>query len=299
MSVPVAYATMLVVWSTTPLGIAWSNETVSPSAAIALRMGFAAVLGVFVLRFFDIQLSWSKAAIRAYAASMMGVFGALSCTYFAAGYIPSGLISVVFAMSPVLSNLFSRWVLGQGEFTLLRWAAYAISFSGLSVICLDGWVVQGEGWKGLVLMMLAVSLYSLSGVLLQREGYEAHPLSMSVGTLVLSAPLFLLSWALLDGTLPTIEFDSRSIWSIVYLAICGSLLGFVAYFHVLKSMGAIAVAMVTLVTPVTALMLGSLLNQEPVTLQMALGTMGILGGLLLYYQGEAIKSAWLSVRQRG
>lgn len=296
MSVPVAYATMLVVWSTTPLTIVWSNETFSPSAAIALRMLFAACVGVVLVRFLRIDLPWNRKAIRAYGASLLGVYGALSATYFAADYIPSGLISVVFALSPVVSNVLTRLVLGAGEFTPTRMLAYIISLSGLAVICLDSWVVESDGWVGLLLMFVAVTLYSLSGVLVQREAYSGHPLSISVGTLLLAAPLFCLTWFFADGTVPDVQFDSKSIWAVMYLAVFGSLLGFMAYFHVLKSLGATAVAMVTLVTPVTALMLGSVLNNEAVTLQMMLGTMGILAGLLLYYQEGLMRSFMATVR---
>ena len=289
MSVPVAYATILIIWSTTPLGISWSNETVSPIAAIAMRMSLAAVIGFFVIKFLRLELSWSRKAIRAYMASLVGVYGALLSTYIAANYVPSGLISVIFALAPVFSNLFSVKLLGTGEFTPLRWLAFGISFFGLSLICLDDWVVQSEGWKGVALLLLAVMLYSLSGVLVQRENYQSHPLSMSVGTVILSSPLFVLTWFVMDGSLPQLDFSSRSPWSILYLAICGSLIGFMAYFYIVKQVGATAVAMVTLVTPVVALMLGSLLNHEPITYQMVMGTGGVLLGLLIYYQANSMR----------
>lgn len=297
MSVPVAYATILLVWSTTPLGIAWSNETISPFAAIALRMNIAAVLGLVLLKCLRIELSWSRAAIRAYVISLLGIYGALLSTYIAASYVPSGLISVMYALAPVMSNLFSVRLLGQGAFTPIRWAAFGVSFIGLSVICLDEWAIHGEGWKGLLLLMIAVTLYSLSGVLLQRENYRGHPLSMSVGAVLLSAPLFLLTWWGIDGVMPTFDLGSRSPWSILYLAIFGSLFGFMAYFYIVKEQGATAVAMVTLVTPIMALILGSVFNQEPITMQMVMGTAGVLAGLLVYYQSSRFIRMFEAIRR--
>lgn len=289
MSVPVAFATIVIVWSTTPLGIAWSNETVSPFAAIALRMMIAALIGYVVLKLWRLELSWSKPALRAYLASLIGIYGALLCTYVAADFVPSGLISVLFALAPVVSNLFSAKLLGRGEFTMLRWIAFAISFAGLSVICLDDWVIHSSGWKGVILLLMAVILYSLSGVLVQRENYQCHPFSMSVGTLLLSAPLFLATWYVVDGKVPEIDLSSRSPWSILYLAVCGSLIGFMSYFYVLGNVGATAVAMVTLVTPVLALALGHVLNQEAITMRMGLGTAAVLAGLLIYYQASSMR----------
>lgn len=284
MSVPVAYATIMIIWSTTPLGIAWSNETLSPVAAVSLRMSIAAFIGYALLRLLKVEISWGPKARRTYFCSLMGIYGAMFSTYLAAQYISSGLISVLFALAPVLSNLFAYFLLGQGEFSRSRWLAFALSFFGLTLICLDDWVIREDGWIGIALLLLAVSLYSLSGVLVQRERYHAHPLSITVGTLITSVPLFVLSWWLLDGELPVFDWNSRSPWSVLYLAVFGSLLGFASYFYIVRQLGATAVAMVTLVTPVIALSLGSAVNSEPITMQIAGGTACVLSGLGLYYR---------------
>ena len=284
MSVPVAYATIIIIWSTTPLGITWSNETLSPIAAVTIRMSLAALIGLAFLKLARINLFWSRAALKTYTYSLSGVFFAMVCTYMAAQYIPSGLISVLFALSPVLSNIFSHFLVGKGEFTAMRWAAFLVSFVGLITLCLDEWVIYQDGWIGILLLLVAVTFYSLSGVLVQREGYQAHPLSITVGTLLLSTPLFLTSWYVLDGQVPNVDWSSRSPWAVLFLSVFGSLIGFASYFYIVRKLGAVAVAMVTLITPVVALILGSTLNNEPITLQMMAGTLCVLVGLVFYYQ---------------
>ena len=299
MSVPVAYATIIIIWSTTPLGIAWSNETLSPVAAVTMRMAIAATIGFILLKVFRIPVSWSAKALRTYTYSLMGIFMAMLCTYSAAQYIPSGLISVLYALSPVLSNLFAFLLIGKGDFSAVRWVSFFISFLGLAVICLDDWVLQQDGWIGVLLLLIAVSLYSLSGVLVQREAYHAHPLSLTVGTLILSVPLYVISWWFMDGELPVLDWGSTSPWAILYLAIFGSLLGFASYFYIVRQLGATAVAMVTLVTPVLALILGSVLNDETITPQIVFGTACVLFGLVLYYRNDRtlrIPSAFQKVR---
>lgn len=283
MSVPVAYAAIIIIWSTTPLGIVFSNQSLSPTSAVGLRMSLAAVLGYLMLRLFSIPISWQAKACRTYGCSLLGVYGAMTLTYTGAMYIPSGLISVIFALSPVVSNFLSAMLLGKGEFTPIRIVAFLVAFSGLAVICLDEWVIASDGWIGVCCMLAAVSLYSLSGVLVQRENYQAHPLSITVGTLIFSLPLFALSWWLVDGSIPRLDLSSISPWAVLYLALFGSLLGFAAYFHIISALGATAVAMVTLITPVLALILGAMLNNEAITTQMVIGTMGVLSGLVLYY----------------
>jgi len=284
MSVPVAFATIIIVWSTTPLGITWSNATLNPVAAVCIRMCIAALLGLIVLKALNIQLLWTRKAVTTYASSLLGIFGALTCTYYAAEFVPSGMISIMYALSPVISSLFSVLILGQNNFTRAKVAGFILSFFGMLIICIDDWVIYESGWIGLFLLLLAVILYSLSGVLVQKEKLKAHPLSLTVGTLVLSTPLFLMAWLLLDGVLPVLDWSSSSPWAVIYLAVFGSLVGFACYFYIVQSMGASAVAMVTLMTPVLALILGNIFNAEPISVQMMAGTFFVLVGLAIYYQ---------------
>lgn len=286
MSVPASYAAMIIIWSTTPLAISWSNDSVSPVAAISLRIMLSVVLGIFIISLCSLRLSWEREALRSYAYSSISIFGAMLCVYSAAQYIPSGLISVVFALSPVISNVFSSVLLGTHEFTRLKAISFCLSFSGLGLICLDEWVFNDAGWVGLLLMVTAVLMYSFSGVMVQKLNYKTHPLCMSVGAMTLSVPMFLLAWAVIDPEPMVFDASSRSVEAIIYLAVFGSIIGFMAYFHVLKEMGAVAVAMVTLLTPVLALLLGAILNNEVITQNVQLGTFCVLLGLALYYHQE-------------
>jgi drug/metabolite transporter (DMT)-like permease len=72
----------------------------------------------------------------------------------------------------------------------------------------------------------------------------------------------------------------------VYLAILGSALGFPLYFYCLKHLHAERVALVTLITPVTALLLGNWLNDEIISSRIWFGTGLILCGLAIYEYGK-------------
>jgi len=104
-------------------------------------------------------------------------------------------------------------------------------------------------------------------------------MAITSGALMIVAPLFLLSWALFDGTLP-LSVAPRAGWSIIYLGVFGSVLGFNFYFYVIKRMEAGQIALITLITPVSALLLGQFLNGEKIQNGVWLGAACILCGLL-------------------
>ena len=106
----------------------------------------------------------------------------------------------------------------------------------------------------------------------------------------MAAPLFLVTWLLFDGSWPR-AIPLATAGSIVYLALFGSVLGFALYYHVLTQVQATRVALITLVTPVSALALGNLVNGEPLTLEILLGSLLILSGLALFQLGDRWPSA--------
>jgi len=82
------------------------------------------------------------------------------------------------------------------------------------------------------------------------------------------------------------QLPMRSIWSIVYLGVMGSIVGFVSYYYLLSHLRASTVALITLMTPVTALWLGNMLNNEDLTPFIWLGTSLVLLGLMLHQWGN-------------
>lgn len=85
----------------------------------------------------------------------------------------------------------------------------------------------------------------------------------------------------------------RAAWSIVYLAVFGSALGFVLYFHLLQRMQASRLALVAFISPVLALVLGQVLNGELISRDATLGAGIILLGLALFHWGDGL------LRRRG
>ncbi|WP_148864687.1 DMT family transporter [Marinobacter fonticola] len=288
MHVPAAYLIVVLVWSTTPLGIVWSGETIHPIMAAWSRMAIAAVLGWLLLRALRIPLSWRGPHLRAYGYALLGVYGALSLSYVAAQTVPSGLISVLFGLSPLLSALLAQWLLNEPPLPVYRWIACVVALAGLGAIFLDDVAIGRDIVPGVLLILVAVALFSYSAVMVKKTASPAHPLAQTVGTLLLSQPFFAVTWLVLDGSVPSVDWSSASPWAIVYLALFGSLLGFVSYYHVLRHLSASTVALVTLITPVFALYLGQWLNGEIISAALALGSGLILAGLALFFFGHRI-----------
>jgi drug/metabolite transporter (DMT)-like permease len=288
MSVPAAYLGIIMIWATTPLAIKWSNDSSDFLLAVSARMSVGFVVCLLLLLLLRIPLRWHKEAVMTYVAAGLGIFGAMISVYWGAQYIPSGLISVLYGISPIVIGLFSALWLGERFFTPAKVAGLLLALLGLMVIFLPQSELGEISFLGFSGVLLSVLLHSVSAVWVKRIGTQMHPLAINSGALSLAVPLYLLSWLLFGNAVPA-ELPQHSIASIIYLALFGTVVGFNLYFYVLKRVAASVVGVITLITPVLALLLGQGLNGEQVGSHVWLGTVAILSGLSLYMWGGRLR----------
>ncbi len=287
MSIPAAYLTVILIWSTTPLAIKWSAQGATFAFAVASRMVIGLTVAALVLAVWRIGLPLHKRARASYLAGGLGMFGAMTLTYWSAQYIHSGLISVLFGLSPLVTGVLALIWLEEEALTPAKIAGMLLGLSGLAVIFGDSHEMGGaHAAAGVAAMLAAVTLYSASLVWIKRIGDDSPPLATTTGTLIVALPLFGLVWWLVDGHIPA-SMPIRAGAAIVYLGVFGSVLGFALYYYVIKHMETGKVALITLVTPVLALLLGSALNGEDVSVRVWLGA-ALIGMGLGVHQWRAL-----------
>jgi drug/metabolite transporter (DMT)-like permease len=282
MNVSSAYLAVVLIWSTTPLGIVWSSESVHPTLAVLMRMLIALIMGYLLLIAYKIKLPWHRNAMKLYGFSAVGIFGGMLLSYFAARYISSGLMSLVFGLAPILSGVMAQKLINEPKFTRVKKVALVIALMGLFVVCFENVQLNGKGLIGIVLILFAVFFFSISSVLVKSVHITINPVATTVGALMFCTPLFLVVWLVFDGSLDYQHWQSRSILSIVYLGIFGSLIGFIAYFYILQKLTASTVALITMITPALAMSLGAILNNEHISILLVLGAMLVVVGLTCF-----------------
>ncbi|NRA83662.1 MAG: DMT family transporter [Gammaproteobacteria bacterium] len=288
MSVIIAYLIVVLIWSTTPLGIVWSSESVSPTLAVLSRMVIALAIGGCILALTKTSLPTHRQALRLYCYSGGGIFAGMLLAYLATGYIASGMMSLIFGLAPIISGLLAQKILGEPKFSVIKRLSLLVSLSGLAVVCSDSLSLNTDSGVGLMLVLVAVFFFSLSGVMVKSVDININPMATTFGALSVATPLFALTWFISDGTLPVAQWQARSLWAILYLGIFGSLIGFIAYYYVLQKLPASTVSLITLITPVFALSLGGYLNNEPISLQLVIGAFCVVMGLSLFLWGDKL-----------
>jgi len=281
------YLLVVLVWSSTPLGIQFSSDSFSFVAAVTVRMGIALTIALLILKVLKRKLFQSKDDWKVYAAAAVGIFPALPLVYWGAQFIPSGLVSVLFGLTPFITGLVTMIVLRENPFDWQKLIGLGFAVFGLLIIFQGQLVLGAEAVYGVLGVMASTIIFSFSSVTLQRFASNIDPMRQATGALLLAFPCLLLSWLVLDGEWPE-SVSSESWLAVSYLAIMGSLLGFPAYFYLLKRLSASTVSLITLITPGIALILGAAIAGEKVGESVLWGAALIIISLA-FYQGLLLK----------
>ena len=285
MSLPAAFVSVILIWSTTPLAIKWSALGVGFSFAVFSRMAIGVLLCALLLAAFRVRFPLHRKALLAYVAGGLSMFGAMALTYWSAQFVSSGMISVLFGLSPLITSLGAMLWLKEEAPTPSKLAGMLLGVFGLLLVFRGG--LNAGSLAGLSALFAGVVAQSLGLVWLKRIDDDSPPLAMTLGTLVVALPLFFAAWYVIDGHVPA-AMSERALAATVYLGVIGSVLGFVLYYYLIKNMEAGRIALITLITPVMALLLGHGLNDEAVLPQVWLGTASIVLGLCLHHWGERL-----------
>jgi drug/metabolite transporter (DMT)-like permease len=288
-----AYIGVILIWSTTPLGIKWSGEGLGFAAALAGRTVIGLVLSWLLLRFYGERLSFERRALYIYASAVTGIFGAMLATYWAAQFISSGMISVLFGLSLIITGFFAWLWLGEDFFRAHKIIGTVFGLIGLVMVFYQELRLGTDGWKGVLGMTLAAIFYSLNLVLIKRLAGNYSAAMINTGGLLASLPLMVIASFAMGETVDVAATPARTLGAVLYLGIFGSFVGFLLYYRVLKEMSAGSAMLIPLVTPVLAMMLGQLLNDESLSPSVWAGALLIFSGMLVY-QWQAIYAELIS-----
>lgn len=277
------YIAVILIWSTTPLAIKYTAQSFGALESLFFRMSIAAALGCFLVAVFSGKTLQIRKNYKLYAVASFSIFPNMLIVYYASTFISSGMVALLFGLSPFFTMLLSKPVLGTNSFSVRQVVAGLIALFGLVIILYAPLSGQDQLSVGVPLMMLSNACFAWSGLQVKKitRVIHANTLQQCVGATVFSLPGLALCYFGLNSSY-NYSGDGFGMVALAYLVIVASLLGFVAYYHVIKNMTVNSLAVIPFITPALALIFGMLLAGEQFPLQVFFGAGFILLGLAIY-----------------
>jgi drug/metabolite transporter (DMT)-like permease len=204
-----------------------------------------------------------------------------SLLFWAQTTITSGLASILNATTPIFSMLVAHVALRDEKLRANKVLGVLLGFVGVAVL-IGGGVAMAEDRAvlGMIACLGAALSYGLASVYGRR--FKAMGLGSGTGAfgqLAATTVMMLPVVALVDQPWDLAMPGTAVVLSLVALAVLSTAGAYLIYFHVLATAGAVNVALVTLLIPVSAIALGTVVLNEQLDARQILGMALIAAGL--------------------
>lgn len=235
---------------------------------------------------------WRRAPLPAagdrWRVAVMGVLGMggyLACAWVASAHVPSGLVALLAAVSPLFVGLGER-LLGK-RLAPMGWAGLGLGWLGVATLGLmrsaDG-LEAAEAW-GIGLALLG-ALFQAVGVLSYAPARgRIDPWATNFAQSMAATALLAVLVALFGGP-PPATASAPVIGALAYVSLVVGIFGYALFFIVIGRFGASNAAALQLLAPPVAALIGWALLGERLAWGDLLGGAITLAGLLLMFRAR-------------
>jgi drug/metabolite transporter (DMT)-like permease len=276
------------VWGTTYLGIRVAVESIPPWFVTSIRQGIAALIVLLIVLYKNqfAWIGWNNLKFQLIPSLLMIVI-ANGFTTIAEQTLPSGLTSIMSALSPVIIFI-GGIIFGIEKPRLKGLIGVLLGFLGVVFIFRNGLedILDSNYKTGMLFLSIAIMSWSAGTVYSKKHTHKSNNIALnlfyqfSISTVIQFVLAFIFS-----SETDLNSWSLRSIAAVLYLAVFGSVLAFFCYHYALKRVTAVQVSILNYVNTIIAVFLGWLLLDEVITSDFIIATaLIILGVFIINYK---------------
>jgi drug/metabolite transporter (DMT)-like permease len=290
-----AFSIIYFVWGSTFLAIRVGVREVPPLILAAIRFSIA---GLALYAWISARGEAQPTAREWRSASLLGLiifvfdYGLL---FWSEQRVPSGVAAVMLATIPVFMALSEIIILRTQRLTIRLVVALLIGIFGVAILMAHSLNLGGAPVDkiGALALIFASISWSIASILSRKIPLPQSKLMSSAAQMLTGGILLtILAAALGDFHNFHPATVSRAVWfSLLYLIVAGSIIGFTAYVWLLHHESPTKVGTYAYVNPIVAVLVGYFLGGEELTTRTILGSLCILVSVVVITTMPAKKPA--------
>jgi drug/metabolite transporter (DMT)-like permease len=283
----IAFAALYLIWGSTYLGILFAIQSIPPFLMAGARFFLAGLIMFAIARTQGpLKSTWSewRTSIIVGACLLLGGNGGVTISE---KFIESGLASLIVATVPIYITLLG-WLVGMTPRPQpIVWIGLAGGFLGVAILLGPALRFSGNGNShpaiGMSILLVGSFLWSAGSLYSRTAKHTASPFFAAAQQMFCGGGLLMLV-GFFVGEAKRFRFENITLLSssaFVYLVLIGAIVGYTAYFWLLRHCDPAKVATYAYVNPIVAVLLGAVFAHEPITFRMLLAAMLIIGSVAL------------------
>ena len=279
----IVWLILCLIWGSTWIFIKVGLGDLPPISFASARFVLSAAIVFAVIKLQKIQLprtgsEWRLLAITGFLQFALNY----SSVFWAEQYITSGLAAVLQAMITVFGLVLAWIFLPHERITAQKIIAVAIGITGVAVIFIDQ--LKVENWMaflGCTAIVAGSYCAAQASILIKARGGGMHPASLLFGQMICGLPFILVYSIAVEGNPLRFNWSWIAVISVLYLSLVGTIAAFWLYYWLLKRIESTRAMMISLVTPLIAVLIGAVTIGERLPPQTLVGGVMIIGSITL------------------
>ncbi len=249
------------IWGSTWFAIKFQLGDVNPILSVAYRFGIAGILLLVGCKLFKLNLRFKP--IQHFYIFLQGIclFGLnYLFVYLAEQYLTSGLVSVIFSLI-IFLNIFFYWLILKAPMKkdVLLGALFGVT--GTILIFKNEFSTLGttdNNFYAIIIALISAILASLGNIISAYNQKKGLPVMQTNAYGMTYGAILMIFVGLFSGVEITFSVTFPYIFSLLYLAIFGSIIAFTAYLNLLGNVGPDRSAYTILVIPLIAMIISTI-----------------------------------------
>lgn len=220
--------------------------------------------------------------------SLLMIFFAVGFIALGNKYADSGMVTIIQATVPIIMVIIECFILKNYKLSSKGIIGLIGGFIGIIIIVLFGTESISADIKGIIFAFLGSLSFTVGSLYTKNRYVEGSAIAQTAAEGLFASALFFIVGKL-SGDFVLTNITLKSMIPVFYLAIMDSLIGFISYNYLMKIWKSSKVSTYAYVNPVVALILGTLILREPITIGKVAGMIIIIGSVILIQKDKEIK----------
>ncbi len=280
-TVILAYIAVCILWGSTYLAIRIGVSDFPPILFAGIRFLIAGSLVLTYAYSKGYKFPENFTGVRRQA--IVGLFlllGGNGLVVWAEQWVYSGVTALILAIVPLFNAILERFLTKGPRLGLKGWLGLLLGFIGVALLVLKGSDAKIIDVSGGLVLLLAAFSWSMGSVYSKTFKTSGTTVA-NIGIQMLAGGIGLTIVGLLMGEAGRIHLTGKGLGALAYLIVFGSILGYSSYIYILQRWPASKAGTYAYVNPIVGVFLGAVILGEPVSPNVFISAVIILGGVLL------------------
>lgn len=269
------------IWGSTWLFIKLGLQDLPPLTFAGIRFVIACVILFSLIGTRGIRLpangrDWGLLAITGVLSFSLNY----GLVFWGEQYISSGLAALLQSTLPAFGLVFAHFHLPGERMTWSKILGVVLGVLGVAVVFSNQLAIAGgKALAGSIALVLSAMFAAYSNVLVKAHGRKLEPVILAAGQMFFGLIPLLLIGIPLEGNPFRFRWTPIAVLSLFYLAVVGSVIAFVLYYWLVHKVEVTKTMLISLVTPVVAVVLGIVVLGEDLSWRTVAGGVMIMAGV--------------------